>query len=95
MKRSSTVAAAVILALFTPMLAYAQQSGDPLQTTAQKVITWITGPMGILIVTLGIIIGALMVIFGRTHEGWGHLGKVVIGGAILIGAVQVVHLFIQ
>ena len=70
---------------------FAQSAGDPLQTLAQKILTWITGPFGVILVTLGFVFGGFMIMFGHGAEGWSRLAKVLIGGACILGAVQLVN----
>jgi type IV secretory pathway VirB2 component (pilin) len=71
--------------------AYAQQ--DPLQTTAQKVVDEFN-TLAPYIVTIGIIVGGLAIMFGHS-EGWSRLGKVIIGASIIIGAAALVNVLIH
>ena len=71
--------------------ASAQQ--DPLQTTAQKVIDEFN-TLAPYIVTIGIIIGGLAIMFGHS-EGWNRLGKVIIGASIVIGAAALINVLIH
>ncbi len=70
---------------------HAQQ--DPLQTTAQKVIDEFN-TLAPYIVTIGIILGGLAIMFGHS-EGWSRLGKVIIGASIVIGAAALINVLIH
>ena len=67
------------------------QTGDPLQTTAQKVLDEFN-TLAPILVTLGIIIGGLAIMFGQ-NDGWSKIGKVLIGGCIILAASWVVTNF--
>ena len=69
-----------------------QAQQDPLQTTAQKVINEFN-TLAPYIVTIGIILGGLAIMFGHS-EGWSRLGKVVIGASIVIGAAALINVLI-
>jgi type IV secretory pathway VirB2 component (pilin) len=69
---------------------YAQ--GDPLSTTAQKVIQEFN-TLAPYIVTIGLIFGGLAIMFGHS-EGWSRIGKVIIGASIIIGAAALVNVLI-
>ena len=84
------ITAAYSLGLAT-IAAQAQQ--DPLQTTAQKVIDEFN-TLAPYIVTIGIILGGLAIMFGHS-EGWSRLGKVIIGASIIIGAAALVNVLIK
>ena len=71
----------------------AQAQQDPLQTTAQKVIDEFN-TLAPYIVTIGIILGGLAIMFGHS-EGWSRLGKVIIGASIVIGAAALVNVLIK
>ena len=71
----------------------AQAQQDPLQTTAQKVIDEFNA-LAPYIVTIGIILGGLAIMFGHS-EGWSRLGKVIIGASIVIGAAALVNVLIH
>jgi type IV secretory pathway VirB2 component (pilin) len=71
----------------------AQAQQDPLQTTAQKVIQEFN-TLAPYIVTIGIILGGLAIMFGHS-EGWSRLGKVIIGASIIIGAAALVNVLIK
>ena len=70
-----------------------QAQQDPLQTTAQKVIDEFN-TLAPYIVTIGIILGGLAIMFGHS-EGWSRLGKVIIGASIIIGAAALVNVLIK
>ena len=74
----------------TSLATFAQQ--DPLQTTAQKVIDEFN-TLAPYIVTIGIILGGLAIMFGHS-EGWSRLGKVIIGASIVIGAAALINVLI-
>ncbi len=63
--------------------------GDPLQTTAQKVLDELNA-LAPIIVTIGIIIGGLAIMFGHS-EAWSRLGKIVIGASIIFGAAALIN----
>jgi type IV secretory pathway VirB2 component (pilin) len=86
----SMLATAYALGL-TTVAVQAQQ--DPLQTTAQKVIDEFN-TLAPYIVTIGIILGGLAIMFGHS-EGWSRLGKVIIGASIVIGAAALVNVLIH
>jgi type IV secretory pathway VirB2 component (pilin) len=65
---------------------------DPLATTAQKVISEFN-TLAPYIVTIGIILGGLAIMFGHS-EGWSRLGKVIIGASIVIGAAALINVLI-
>jgi type IV secretory pathway VirB2 component (pilin) len=65
------------------------QSSDPLQTLGNNVLNEFH-TLAPIIVGIGVIVGAISIIFGHT-EGWNKLGKVLIGGALIIGATWVVQ----
>lgn len=71
----------------------AQAQQDPLQTTAQKVIDEFN-TLAPYIVTIGIILGGLAIMFGHS-EGWSRLGKVIIGASIVIGAAALINVLIH
>jgi type IV secretory pathway VirB2 component (pilin) len=71
----------------------AQAQTDPLQTTAQKVISEFNA-LAPYIVTIGIILGGLAIMFGHS-EGWSRLGKVIIGASIVIGAAALINVLIS
>ena len=71
----------------------AQAQQDPLQTTAQKVIDEFNA-LAPYIVTIGIILGGLAIMFGHS-EGWSRLGKVIIGASIVIGAAALINVLIH
>ncbi|MGC8724779.1 MAG: TrbC/VirB2 family protein [Acidobacteriota bacterium] len=71
----------------------AQAQSDPLQTTAQKVIDEFN-TLAPYIVTIGIILGGLAIMFGHS-EGWSRLGKVIIGASIVIGAAALVNVLVH
>ena len=75
----------------TTLATQAQQ--DPLQTTAQKVIDEFN-TLAPYIVTIGIILGGLAIMFGHS-EGWSRLGKVIIGASIVIGAAALINVLIH
>jgi type IV secretory pathway VirB2 component (pilin) len=75
----------------TTLATQAQQ--DPLQTTAQKVIDEFN-TLAPYIVTIGIILGGLAIMFGHS-EGWSRLGKVIIGASIIIGAAALINVLIH
>jgi type IV secretory pathway VirB2 component (pilin) len=79
--------AAATLGLIT-IAASAQQS-DPLQTTAQKVLDELNA-LAPIVVTIGIIIGGLAIMFGHS-EGWSRLGKIIIGASIIFGAAALIN----
>ena len=85
-----TLATAFVLG--TASLA-AQAQSDPLQTTAQKVIDEFN-TLAPYIVTIGIILGGLAIMFGHS-EGWSRLGKVIIGASIVIGAAALVNVLVH
>ena len=91
MKQSAkrTLTAISILGLAT-VATQAQQ--DPLATTAQKVISEFN-TLAPYIVTIGIILGGLAIMFGHS-EGWSRLGKVIIGASIVIGAAALINVLI-
>ena len=70
----------------------AQAQQDPLATTAQKVISEFN-TLAPYIVTIGIILGGLAIMFGHS-EGWSRLGKVIIGASIVIGAAALINVLI-
>lgn len=70
---------------------YAQ--GDPLATTAQKVISEFN-TLAPYIVTIGLIVGGIAIMFGH-NEGWSKIGKVIIGASIVIGAAALVNVLIK
>ena len=76
---------------FATVAAQAQQ--DPLQTTAQKVIDEFN-TLAPYIVTIGIILGGLTIMFGHS-EGWSRLGKVIIGASIIVGAAALIPVLIH
>ena len=67
--------------------------GDPLSTTAQKVIQEFN-TLAPYIVTIGLIFGGLAIMFGHS-EGWSRIGKVIIGASIIIGAAALVNVLIK
>ena len=71
----------------------AQAQSDPLSTTAQKVISEFN-TLAPYIVTIGIIIGGAAIMFGHS-DGWSRLGKVIIGGSIIIGAAALVNVLVH
>ncbi|MGA9753259.1 MAG: TrbC/VirB2 family protein [Acidobacteriota bacterium] len=71
----------------------AQAQSDPLSTTAQKVISEFN-TLAPYIVTIGIIIGGAAIMFGHS-DGWNRLGKVIIGGSIIIGAAALVNVLVH
>jgi type IV secretory pathway VirB2 component (pilin) len=71
----------------------ASAQGDPLQTTAQKVLDELNSLAPIL-VTIGIIIGGLAIMFGHS-EGWSRLGKIIIGASIIFGAAALINSLIH
>ena len=71
----------------------AQAQQDPLQTTAQKVIDEFN-TLAPYIVTIGIILGGLAIMFGHS-EGWSRLGKVIIGASIIVGAAALIPVLIH
>ena len=75
----------------TTLATQAQQ--DPLQTTAQKVIDEFN-TLAPYIVTIGIILGGLAIMFGHS-EGWSRLGKVIIGASIIVGAAALIPVLIH
>lgn len=61
---------------------------DPLVTTATAIQNeFLT--LAPYLVAIGIIIGGLSIMFGHS-EGWSRLGKVIIGGCLIMGAVALV-----
>ena len=70
----------------------ARAQGDPLSTTAQKVIQEFN-TLAPYIVTIGLIFGGLAIMFGHS-EGWSRIGKVIIGASIVIGAAALVNVLI-
>ena len=83
---------ATAFALGTASLAAHAQS-DPLQTTAQKVIDEFNA-LAPYIVTIGIILGGLAIMFGHS-EGWSRLGRVIIGASIVIGAAALINVLVH
>jgi len=71
----------------------AASAQDPLQTTAQKVLTELN-TLAPYIVTIGIILGGLSIIFGHS-EGWSRLGKIIIGASIIFGAAALINTLIM
>jgi len=71
----------------------AHAQGDPLSTTAQKVIQEFN-TLAPYIVTIGLIFGGLAIMFGHS-EGWSRIGKVIIGASIIIGAAALVNVLIK
>jgi|GEM_PF-6930877 type IV secretory pathway VirB2 component (pilin) len=92
MRRLNRNALAMAFALGMASLATHAQS-DPLQTTAQKVINEFN-TLAPYIVTIGIIVGGAAIMFGHS-EGWSRLGKVIIGGSIIIGAAALVNVLVH
>lgn len=88
--RTLSTTLALGIASLAPLAAQAQQ--DPLQTTAQKVIDEFN-TLAPYIVTIGIILGGLAIMFGHS-EGWSRLGKVIIGASIVIGAAALINVLI-
>lgn len=84
-----------LLAAFTMGLitVTASAQGDPLQTTAQKVLDELNA-LAPIIVTIGIIIGGLAIMFGHS-EGWSRLGKIIIGASIIFGAAALINSLIH
>jgi type IV secretory pathway VirB2 component (pilin) len=70
----------------------ANAQSDPLLTTANKVKTELL-TLAPIIVTIGIIIGGLAIMFGH-NEGWSRFGKIIIGATIIFGAVALINLLI-
>ncbi len=92
MRRLNRGSLATAFALGMASLA-AQAQSDPLQTTAQKVIDEFN-TLAPYIVTIGIILGGLAIMFGHS-EGWSRLGKVIIGASIVIGAAALVNVLVH
>lgn len=79
-----------LLLLTLSLAVLAQQGGDPLTSTAQKVVQEFQ-TLAPYLVTIGVIIGGAALIFGHS-DSWNRIGRVIIGGAIIIGASALVTL---
>jgi type IV secretory pathway VirB2 component (pilin) len=91
---NSRIRTALLTAWSTGLVTVAASAqSDPLQTTAQKVINEFN-TLAPYIVTIGIIVGGAAIMFGHS-EGWSRLGKVIIGGSIIIGAAALVNVLVH
>lgn len=59
------------------------------------IIHFLSGPAGIVIITLGIIAGGVTIVFGRQRDqaGYRRLGQALIGGSIIVAAASLVGFF--
>jgi type IV secretory pathway VirB2 component (pilin) len=90
------------LITMTPLYGHAAQTtgggfGGTLQIVqiGREIINFLSGPAGIIIITIGIIGGGIAIIFGRQRDqgGYRRIGQTLIGGAIIVAAASLVGFF--
>ena len=61
------------------------------------IIEFLQGGIAIALITLGIIVGAAAIAVSRSNDsaGWHRIGKVVVGGSIVLAAVSIVGAMFQ
>ncbi|MCC5942430.1 MAG: TrbC/VirB2 family protein [Balneolaceae bacterium] len=61
------------------------------------IIEFLQGGIAIALITLGIIVGAAAIAVSRANDasGWHRIGKVVVGGSIVLAAVSIVGAIFQ
>ncbi len=61
------------------------------------IIEFLQGGLAIALITLGIIVGAAAIAVSRANDssGWHRIGKVVVGGSIVLAAVSIVGAMFQ
>jgi len=61
------------------------------------IIEFLQGGIAIALITLGIIVGASAIAVSRANDsaGWHRIGKVVVGGSIVLAAVSIVGAIFQ
>lgn len=69
--------------------------GMPLINIANQVIDFLQGPIAMILITLGLILGGVGIVFGRENDkrGFKRLGWAVVGGSIIVGASSLVTFF--
>jgi type IV secretory pathway VirB2 component (pilin) len=90
-----------LLAVIATPKAHASTTGSSfggglqLVTIGNQIINFLTGPIALIIITLGFVIGAVTVVFAQQRDqgGYKRLGKAIIGGSILVGATSLVTFF--
>lgn len=101
-KRISQKTAFLGLLFLTPSLLFASTTGGgaisselQIVTILNQIIEFVTGPVAVLFIILGFIVGAGTIAVARQNDasGWQRIGKVIVGGAILFGAVGIANLF--
>jgi|GEM_PF-3919832 len=93
---------AVITFILFPFDANASTSGGgsfgggvPIVNIGNQFINWFQGPMGMILITLGLIMGGVSVIFGRENDrrGFKRVGWAFVGGSIIVGATSIAGYF--
>ena|SRR5699024_6712389 len=62
---------------------------------ANQIIDFLQGPIAMILITLGLIVGGAGIMFGRESDkrGFKRIGWVVVGGSIIVGATSLVSYF--
>jgi type IV secretory pathway VirB2 component (pilin) len=104
MKTVRYIKYSVLIALFGIIIApkaHASTTGSSfggglqLVTIGNQIINFLTGPVALIIITLGFVVGAITVVFAQQRDqgGYKRLGKAIIAGSILVGATSLVTFF--
>src|SRR5699024_3662922 len=88
-----------LIFISTPISTFASSAGGGLGGGLQivqigeDIIGFLSGPAGIVMITLGIIAGGISIVFGRQRDqsGYRRLGSAFIGGSIIVAAASLVN----
>lgn len=93
--------AALFVFLLTPVMLFATGTGGSfggslkIVDIGRKIIGFLSGPAGIIIITLGIIGGGIAIVFGKQRDqaGYRKIGQTLVGGSIIVAAASLVGFF--
>lgn len=100
-KLKKTLSGLWLIFISTPISTFASSAGGGLGGGLQivqigeDIIGFLSGPAGIVMITLGIIAGGISIVFGRQRDqsGYRRLGSALIGGSIIVAAASLVNFF--
>lgn len=104
MKTINKIALATLLFIAIPGWLFAAGTGTDtiggelmIVEIVWDIIEFLQGGLAIALITLGIIVGAAAIAVSRANDssGWHRIGKVVVGGSIVLAAVSIVGAMFQ
>lgn len=101
MKYITTLSLALVLFLMKPYAVLASTTGSglggslQLVSIGQSIVDFLTGPIALILITLGILASGITIIKSKRNDdkGWSRLGNAIIGGSIILAASSLVSFF--